>query len=113
MKPESRDVERINHIYEAILAIQSFTDNVSEIEFRESALIQSAVIRQFEILGEAASKVTEITKEKYPEVEWRVIKDFRNLLIHEYFRIEVTEIWYSIQYDIPDLKRKIESIRSV
>lgn len=113
MKHDRKDFERLNHIYEAILAVQEFTENVNEVEFRNSALIQSAVIRQFEIIGEAASNISTSTKEKYSEVEWRIIKDFRNILIHEYFRVDASEVWYSIKFDIPDLKIQIESILSL
>lgn len=112
MKPEERDLVRVKHIHEAIINIQKFTRGLSESDFHNNELVQSAVIRQFEIIGEAATNISEVTKDKYPEVEWRIIKDFRNLLIHEYFRVDASEVWYSIQFDIPDLELKIHSILS-
>lgn len=97
---------------DAINAIQKFTESIDETSFKKDELIQSAVIRQFEIIGEAASRITEKTQKTFPEVEWRIVKDFRNLLIHEYFRIDASEVWYSVKFDIPILKKQMENILS-
>ncbi|SMO45958.1 HepT-like ribonuclease domain-containing protein [Gracilimonas mengyeensis] len=110
MKLNKRDIVRLKHIQGAIVAIQSFTEGVDESSFNKNELIQSAVIRQFEIIGEASSRVTEETQQVFPEVEWRTIKNFRNLLIHEYFRVDAAEVWYSVLNDLPVLKSQIEEI---
>lgn len=110
MKREERDVVRVKHIYEAILLIKKFTKELNQNDFYQSEMIQSAVIRQFEIIGEAASNVSNKTQQRFPEVEWRVIKDFRNLLIHEYFRVDASELWYSIENDVPLLKDQMQHL---
>jgi len=63
----------------------------------------SAVIREFEIIGEAVAKIPENIKQKYQNVEWQDIKDFRNLLIHEYFGVDLEIIWKIIHNDLPGL----------
>lgn len=113
MKLDKRDLLRVQHIREAIVLILQFTHNIDEEDFRKNELIQSAVIRQFEVIGEAASRVSQNMQDSYAEVEWRIIKDFRNLLIHEYFRIDASEVWYSVKFDIPVLKEQIEHILSL
>lgn len=71
---------------------------------------QSAVIRQFEIIGEASANISDELKKCEPDVEWNTIKGFRNLLVHEYFRVDVTEVWSTIENDLPVLKKQIQSI---
>lgn len=73
-------------------------------------MMQSAIIRQFEIIGEAASKISEELKKNSSDIEWVTIKDFRNLFAHEYFRVDVAEVWSAIQHDIPILKEQISSL---
>jgi len=63
----------------------------------------SAVIREFEIIGEAAGNLPDKLKRGRPDVEWRDIKDFRNLLIHEYFGVDLEIVWKIIQDDLPVL----------
>ena len=63
----------------------------------------SAVIREFEIIGEAVGKLEDHVKERYPEIAWQDIKDFRNLLIHEYFGVDLEIVWTVIQNDLPQL----------
>jgi uncharacterized protein with HEPN domain len=63
----------------------------------------SAVIREFEIIGEAVSKLPDDLKQKRPDIEWQDIKDFRNLLTHEYFGVDLEMVWRIIKDDLPSL----------
>jgi uncharacterized protein with HEPN domain len=63
----------------------------------------SAVIRGFEIIGEAVGKLPEELKRRRPDIEWQDIRDFRNLLTHEYFGIDLEIVWRIIQDDLPSL----------
>ena len=62
-----------------------------------------AVERNFEIIGEAAARISEDFKMSHPEIEWRILKDFRNFIIHEYFGINNEIIWDTIQIRLPEL----------
>jgi uncharacterized protein with HEPN domain len=68
---------------------------------------KDAVERNFEIIGEAASRIPDSFKEERPQIEWRIIKDFRNFIIHDYFGINDQILWDTIQYRLPDLLKEI------
>jgi len=74
------------------------------LEIYESDLkTRFAVERNFEIIGDAASRITEEYKLNHPEIEWRILKDFRNFIIHEYFGINNEIVWDTIQLRLTDL----------
>jgi len=70
------------------------------------------VIREFEIVGEAVGKLPEDLKGQFPGVPWREIKDFRNILIHEYFGVDLRIVWNTIHQDLPLLLDAAAEIRS-
>lgn len=102
------DALYLRNIKEAIEAIQDYTKEVSFDDFRVDRMRYSAVIREFEIIGEAVGKLEDRVKERYPEIAWQDIKDFRNLLIHEYFGVDLEIVWTVIQNDLPQLYETIE-----
>jgi uncharacterized protein with HEPN domain len=106
----NRDTLKVKDVLHAIQLIQSFTENETLASFIKSELIQSAVIRQFEIIGEAGTKISTSTQSAFPDTAWRSIKSFRNLLIHEYFKVDAGEVWTTIQNDMPGLKEQMEQI---
>lgn len=75
--------------------------------FSNDRKTSSATIRELEVIGEAVGKVSVELKTKYPEINWRDMKDLRNLLIHEYFGIDLEIIWNIIIKDIPTFKNNI------
>jgi len=79
-------------------------------DFLNSAWDQAAVTRNLEIIGEAASQVSSNFKLKHPQIPWRRISDFRNVLIHEYFAVDPLLVWEILRKDIPVLKKKIEKL---
>ncbi|MUL35597.1 DUF86 domain-containing protein [Gloeocapsopsis dulcis] len=93
---------------------QVYLENVFEcikrIEvFMKTAMIQNAVIRNFEIMG-ATKRIAEDIKQKYPEVPWRETVVFRNILIHDYLKISLIRVWDVIEEDLSKLKKQIELI---
>lgn len=90
-------------IIESGSAILEFTKGMSFEEYNNDRKTYSAVIREFEIIGEAVGKLPDEVKRDYPEVAWQDIKDFRNLLIHEYFGIDQEIVWKIIRDDLPGL----------
>lgn len=103
------DTERLKDIQEAIQKIEKYTQRGKN-EFFENELIQSWVLLQLQIIGEAARAMNEATHQKYPEIEWRDIIDFRNLLVHEYFRVDLKIVWQIVEHQIPHLKTQINAI---
>ncbi|MBI2841791.1 MAG: DUF86 domain-containing protein [Armatimonadetes bacterium] len=105
-----RDEAYLLDILLAARNIIEFTKDVTREGFEQSELIQSAVIRQFEIIGEAAGRVSEEFREEHPEIPWGEIIGMRNRLIHEYFRVKVDVVWETIQRDVPILVSSIEPL---
>ena len=73
-------------------------------------MLQDAVVRNLEIIGEASNHITDTVKIKFPAVEWNQIVGMRNVFVHEYFGVDSRIVWEIIKNDIPDLKEKIKEI---
>lgn len=104
------DKQRLLHILDAISEIENYTVNVNLLTFLNNSMMRFASIKQIEIIGEAANYVSEETKAKFTEIEWRQIVGMRHILIHEYFGVDNNLIWQVITDDIPKLKNKIENV---
>ena len=81
------------HIRDAIDTINKYIGSYSFDEFKTDQKTQDAVIRQLEIIGEATSKLESEMKNEHPEIPWRDISDFRNILAHEYWDIDIEIVW--------------------
>jgi uncharacterized protein with HEPN domain len=97
------------HILERIERIESFIQGGRE-EFFQSRLVQDAVIRNFEVIGEAAKRVSKYSRGKYPAVPWKRIAGFRDILIHQYEGVELEKIWNIIAAELPAVKQEIAVI---
>ena len=100
----------IEDIINSIEIIIVYLDGKSEMDFEESQLLQDAVYRRFEIMGEASTKISEQFKSEHPEIEWRLMKLMRNKLIHEYFGISSSTIFATVIEDLPQLLAKLRKI---
>ena len=100
----------IQDIFESISAILTYVGNVSEHEYCTNMMMQDAVNRRFEIIGEAAKNLTEEYKLKNPQIEWQLIKAMRNKLAHEYFGISNSTVYKTVLMDLPILKEKNEAL---
>ncbi|MBI5047635.1 MAG: DUF86 domain-containing protein [Deltaproteobacteria bacterium] len=90
--------------------IQNYVGNASFEELIKDELKIDAIVRNFEIIGEASSNVPQEIHAKYPFVEWRKIADFRNVLAHEYFGINYKIMWDIIKNKLPALQKDIQTI---
>jgi uncharacterized protein with HEPN domain len=97
-------------ILESIKDITDFTDGMTIDQFSVDRKTVKAVIRCLEVIGEAANKIPNNVREKYPEVPWIEIIGMRNRLIHEYFGVDVNIIWQTIQEDIKPLYIAIKKL---
>jgi uncharacterized protein with HEPN domain len=100
----------IKDILEAISAIERFVEGIDFEEFRSNDEKSSAVIRKFEIIGEATKALPDNLKEKYPEIPWKEMAGFRDKLIHFYFGIKYELVWQAIKNRLPQLKSSIQNI---
>ncbi len=97
------------HILESIQYIEQYTCD-GKATFEKSTLIQHAVIRNFEVMGEAVRRISEQTQQQYPHIPWQRIRGFRNFLIHDYDAIDLNRVWEIIEHEIPKLKPQIEAM---
>ena len=105
------DLAFIEHILDSISAIEEFSGNINKKEFSADRLRQSAIVREIEIIGEAAKNVSETVKGKYPEIEWKEIAGTRDKMIHHYFGVDLNIIWDIIKINLPPLKIKMLKIK--
>lgn len=96
---------RIRDILEAIDKIEQYTKNITLSEFKKNTLVTDAVIRNFEIIGEASVHIPEEFRHLHPDVPWKQMAAMRNLLIHEYFGVNDELVWQTIQVRLPILKQ--------
>jgi len=104
------DKIRIQHMIDAAEEIKSFVTDVSEQDFIKNRMLILAVIKEIEIIGEAASKVSEITKLEYSHIPWQDIVAMRNRLIHGYFDVNVKLLWNTVKNNIPTLNYNLTEI---
>jgi len=100
----------LKHIRDAVAKIQVYVKGVSKSSFKRETLIQDAVIRQIEIIGEAAKRVSEKTRSENVQIPWQDISGMRNKLIHDYFGVDIEKVWLTVRKDIPLLKKQINRI---
>lgn len=101
--------ERLSDIREAIIRITRYTD-LGRLRFEQDELVQTWVIHNLEIIGEAARAIPQDFKTQHPEILWGRISGMRNILIHIYFGIDHDIVWEVVERDLPHLKASIDAI---
>src|SRR3989338_6449643 len=98
------DLVYLQHILESIGRVREFTRGVSEERFLKDALVQSAVIRQLEIIGEAVKNLSPSFRKRHKNVPWKDISGLRDKLSHGYFGVDISLVWGICEKDLPELK---------
>jgi uncharacterized protein with HEPN domain len=99
----------LTHISERIARIEEYTHAGRE-AFFASPMQQDAVVRNFEIIGEATKRISEGLKQRYPQIPWRRVAGFRDVLIHQYMGVDLNEVWQIVEHDLPPFKAQIDAL---
>jgi uncharacterized protein with HEPN domain len=110
MKRETGDEARLHHILDAIGEIESYVIGYTIDSFLMDSKTHFATIKQLEIIGEAANHISQPLLERFNEVEWRAIRSFRNILVHEYFSVRLEDVWETVFEDLPHLKKSVQKM---
>lgn len=98
----------LEDVLESIELIESYIENMSADDFKKDRKTVDAVVRNFEIIGEASGNIPDQIKSKYQDIDWRGIIGLRNRIAHEYFGVSLNILWNIIKYELTPLKEKIE-----
>ncbi len=105
---ENKDLARLKHMLDSTEAILSFAKGKRRASLDNDLLFQSAVLRQLEIIGEAAGRISEKTKKRLPHIPWKELVGLRNRLIHAYFDVDHDIIWKTIREYLPSFLEHLQ-----
>jgi len=97
------DLIRIRHMRDAAREALSFTAGKTRSALDSDRMLVLAIIKELEIIGEAASKVSSETRERFAEIPWQDVVGMRNRLIHGYFDVDIDRVWDTVNIDLPEL----------
>jgi uncharacterized protein with HEPN domain len=111
------DLLYLEHILECIRRVDEYIggqrDSAAREAFRASSLVQDAVIRNLQVLSESAARISPEHQALEPEVPWKQVRGFRNVLVHQYLGIDLEFVWSIVVEDLPVLKEKAEQLRDL
>ncbi len=102
----------ISHIFEAIRLIKEFVAGKTLKEFQNEPMRHSAVVRQLEVIGEAAKRLSVEMKEDSSNLPWRKITGMRDFLIHDYIEVDTEMVWKAATIDVPELAKELEQYKN-
>jgi uncharacterized protein with HEPN domain len=108
---ERDDSVFIGHILDSIEAIEEFSKNITQEELHTNRLKKSAIVREIEIIGEASKNLTPEFRKKQNQIIWKEIIGTRDVMIHQYFGVDLTVLWDILTKDLPKLKKQILAIK--
>lgn len=100
----------LEHIRDCILKVLAYTEGINQSVFLENLLVQDAVIRNLEIIGEATKKLDQEFRDRYPAIEWKKIAGMRDKLIHDYIGVDILAVWGVVEIILPNLLTQIQDI---
>jgi len=102
----------VEDIWESIEKIERYTESMTQVKFQNDEKTSDAVVRNFEIIGEAAGRLPEDFVDHNSEIEWAKIVGMRNRIMHEYFGVDLQIVWQILKNDLPSFKKSLKRIRS-
>ena len=111
MREKPKDINRLSHIIEAIDNLFEFTKDTSFEEYKNNKILRFAIIKNLEIIGEAAYLLTNEFKEKHPEIEWKIIIGMRHVVVLGYYQFRYEMLLETLQKELQQLIEKIEQYK--
>jgi len=109
----NRDIRLyLDDIIDSSQAIHGFLEGMTFDEFCHDRRTYSATIREFIVIGEAIARLMGILESRFPDYEWRMIRDFRNFIVHEYFGVDEKIVWDAAQIELGELESRIVRLKS-
>jgi uncharacterized protein with HEPN domain len=105
-----RDLAYVDHILKCIKKIRKYVRGVDKKDFSKNELLQDAIIRNFEVIGEASKKISPDFKKINFEIPWKEIAGMRDKLIHDYLGVDIEVIWKTIEHDLPILQKGLKNL---
>lgn len=105
---ENKDLVRLKHMLDSAKAILSFAKGKRRASLDKDRLLLSAVLRELEVIGEAANRISEKTKKRFPDLPWKELVGMRNRLIHAYFDVDHDIIWKTVREYLPSFQKQLE-----
>lgn len=100
----------LDDILQAIKHIQKYTKGMDLAEFKKNSLVLDAVVRNLEVIGEASKKIPLEMKKRSVSIEWKKISGLRDILIHEYFGVDISIVWDVVENKLPGLKKEVSRL---
>jgi len=97
----------VDDILECVRAVESYVEGIDFDTFINDRKTYSATLREYIVIGEAISAIIDLLEERFPDYEWRMVKDFRNFIVHEYFGVDPRIVWDLTIQELPILKEKL------
>lgn len=97
----------IGHIIESITLIEQYADALTPDTFKENMAMQDAIIRRLEIIGEAVKNIPSTFRTRHSEIPWKQMSGMRDVLVHEYFDVDLSLTWTVVKRELPSLKAKL------
>ena len=103
-------VFRVQDILQAIVKIERYVDDMTLAKFKQNQLVIDAVVRNFEIIGEASKSVPVSVQRSQPDILWKEMMGMRDVLIHKYANVDVKILWHTMKNDLPTLKKQLKAL---
>ena len=100
----------LEDILDAMSKIMIYSEGIGYDDFVENTMLNEAVIRNLEIIGEASKNMPQNLRKQYPDISWKSMIGLRNIMIHEYFGVDLTIVWQIVTKNIPETKPMIEEM---
>ena len=108
MREPVRDPGRLEHMLQAIRRITQFVEGKSRNDIQQDGILYFAVVKNVEIIGEAAYMLSQEFKDAHPETPWKIIIGMRHFLVHGYYQVDSDEVWNVIDKDLKPLSAQLE-----
>lgn len=100
----------VSHILESFELIEEYAKNVTKEALEKNEMKTDAIVRRIEIIGEATKNIPNSLKTMYPDIPWKDMAGMRDIIIHQYYGVEIDEIWKVMKIDTPKIKKEIKQI---